>query len=203
MGNKSATRCWSVRQRLGGLVTTHSLVPIPETSGLSGVTMKIVTFGKIHSDFEKSLREILQRANCHEPVWLEPVDCDLEKFLSDWTGQGDLLYEVTKFVPDTTSTRLLLTVPWTSAVGFSCRREEPTAEWGCCISEAIAVEYAPPGYRLATQLHEALHLFGIDECYDPASLKPVSTCSLASCLMRYGAQSTEVCPYVNLQLRAF
>jgi hypothetical protein len=165
--------------------------------------MKLITFGRVHAEFEESLRAVLHHANSSERLWLEASEGALRKFLASWHGQGHFLCDLLEFVPDITSTRLLLSVRVSSAIGSWCRQQLPHAEWGCCISETVAVEYAPDGYRLVTQLHEALHLLGVDECYDPASLGPKDTCSLATCLMRYGVQSTEVCRNVYAQLRAF
>jgi hypothetical protein len=164
--------------------------------------MKLITLGQVHQDFEESLQGILRRSKRNSPLTLEAAQGELGDFLSSWDGRGDFLCGVVAFLPDTLSTRLLLSVSADSAITRWCKEQVPHAEWGCCVSNAVAVEYAPDSHCLVTQLHEALHLFGVDDCYDAASLDPRNTCSLATCLMRYGVQSKEVCNDVYAQLCA-
>ncbi|MCS5594093.1 MAG: hypothetical protein NZ730_06080 [Porticoccaceae bacterium] len=43
------------------------------------------------------------------------------------------------------------------------------AEWGCSWqSHKVSVDYAPVEWRLVNQLHETLHLLGVDDCYNNA-----------------------------------
>jgi hypothetical protein len=163
--------------------------------------MKLITYGQVHPKFRDSLRAILKQANSREHLWLEEADGKLGQFLASWNGQGHLFDLLIEFVPDTTSTRLLLSVPAGSPIGSWCKLNLLHAQWGCCFSETLAVEYAPECNQLATQLHEALHLLGADECYDLVTHAPKDTCSLTTCLMHYEPQSTLVCSNVLSQLR--
>jgi hypothetical protein len=78
----------------------------------------------------------------------------------------------------------------------------PGFEWGINYpSDKISIDYAPSRARLINQVHETLHLFGVDDCYDTESKDPKDTCNNKLCLMRYGNNEREICDSVRQQLR--
>jgi len=154
----------------------------------------------VHEELESRLKFLLKQAGADVDVTFGQPGIELENYLRSWDGQGDLLGQLTEYIPDTSATRLLLCVPQDHPFMRWCKTKANHADWGCCISEFIAVEYAPSKNRLVTQLHESLHLFGVDECYDEYSLQPKNTCDLTECLMRYGSHSPAACTSVLQQL---
>jgi len=83
-----------------------------------------------------------------------------------------------------------------------CLAQAAHAMWGCCINETIAIDYSEPKSRLVNQLHETLHLLGVDDCYDPEdNCDPKSSCNDSKCVMRYGSSSAGVCSSVIEQIQ--
>jgi hypothetical protein len=74
------------------------------------------------------------------------------------------------------------------------------AYWGCS-TEIVAVDYSPDDRKRVVQLHECLHLLGVDDCYDEARKSPKPTCTNNKCVMRYEPSSTEACVEVLKQLK--
>ena len=78
----------------------------------------------------------------------------------------------------------------------------PDFKWGVSWpSDKISIDHAPSEARLINQVHETLHLFDVDDCYDEESKDPKDTCNNKLCLMRYGNNEREICDSVRQQLR--
>ncbi len=77
-------------------------------------------------------------------------------------------------------------------------------QWGVSWPEdKISFDYAPEDSRLMNQLHETLHLFGVDDCYEDRAGYPAKvTCSNSLCFMRYGNNTSQVCAHVREQIKA-
>lgn len=164
--------------------------------------MKIQTYGPVSGLFEPQLSKWLLKAEATIPLKVCSAGPSLQAMLDAWDGQADLLRLVACQFGDTTATRLLISASDNHSFKAWCENLLGHARWGCCLSETIAIEYAPRGYALSTQLHEGLHLFGVDECYNeanPSQAKPA--CDNERCLMRYGSSHLEVCSSVLEQLR--
>jgi hypothetical protein len=77
-------------------------------------------------------------------------------------------------------------------------------KWGVnWAKDKISFDYAPEDSRLMNQLHETLHLFGVDDCYEDRAGHPAKvTCSNSLCFMRYGNNTSQVCAHVRRQIKA-
>lgn len=166
--------------------------------------MKILTYetqeNSVSPKWSDSIQNILIQAGISDLV-ITPVSKEFQEALNRWNGVDDLLMLFTEHVPDNTHTRLFISAPNQQKYRTYCIKEADHARWGCCLGNVIAIEYAPLSARLPTQIHETLHLFGVDECYDESTRTPKDSCNDPECLMRYGVQSTKVCKNVLLQLR--
>ena len=85
--------------------------------------------------------------------------------------------------------------------GKYCIDQISHAEYGC--SEGIiSIDFSPEYMRLANQLHESLHFFNVDDCYESEyPHNPKYTCDNKSRVMRYGVDSLKVCGHVLSKLR--
>lgn len=166
-------------------------------------SIKIITYGPIHPEFEESLRAILKRSKTSVMVEVEPASERQRQLLDEWE-EGDPTHVLGDHFTDTTYIRFLISVPKGHSIAMWCRAQAAQACWGCS-NAFISVEYAPKQHCLTTQLHEAMHSLGVDDCYDEnvASFDPKDNCSCDDCLMRYGSPSTNVCDVVLSQLRDF
>lgn len=83
--------------------------------------------------------------------------------------------------------RLIVGTSESSSVAVRCRETQPHALWGLAVNEMIAIVYGPQRHGLVW--HEAMHLLGAEDCYDPSAPSDgdVPTCGLANCLMQYAA----------------
>ncbi|WP_296697980.1 hypothetical protein [Thiocapsa sp. UBA6158] len=163
--------------------------------------MNIIAYGNPHPEFQDHLNSLLNQAGRASEVCVEEMDPEFTALLCAWDGASDLMDHLFPLLHDTSNTRLLLSVPDQQKYKAYCKKLTGIAEWGCCLSETIAIEFAPASRRLLVQLHETLHLFGIDDCYQPASQFPKESCDLPTCLMRYETPSSHVCKNVLRQLR--
>jgi hypothetical protein len=161
--------------------------------------MKLVTLGQVESEYEDHLRRIL-RAGTWNIQFVRPRP-ELHSLVASWDETTDLLEKLLNLYPDISDTRFLLFSPDSLRFRAWCQNKARHAQWGCCLGGVVAVEYANLSVRLVTQLHETLHAFGVDECYDETSFLPRTSCNVATCFMRYGIDSTEVCNNVLDQLR--
>lgn len=166
--------------------------------------MLILTYetipGRISEDYRNALSQVLSASGSDHTVEFREADEELAGKLEGWKETESLLSLFAEYAEDTTNTRLLIAAPNQGKFKNHCLSEASHAQWGCCLSETIAVEYSPDENALETQLHESLHLFGVDECYEESTLQPKPSCLNTRCVMRYGVQSTEVCQSVQQQL---
>lgn len=163
--------------------------------------MKIFTYESstnlISKSYATSLKSILKTAVPNISINIQPADSNLSSILNNWNGHDDLL---TDYFESTTDTRILLCTTKNSKYYNWCIQQLMHAKWGCSISEFLAIEYAPEPNKLTTQLHESLHLFGVDDCYKENNQSPKTSCLNESCFMRYGNNSKTVCDSVLTQL---
>lgn len=159
--------------------------------------MKIITHevtgGLIDARFEEELFRILEKAGQSKKVTIAKADDELVTLLNEWNGSDPLVYKVTGQFNDSSKIRFLISEGGAEKFKSYCLKEAPHAEWGCCLSELIAIEYAPTKNKLITQLHETLHLLGVNDCYDPTSKEGKPECNEADCIMRYGKNSITIC----------
>jgi len=167
--------------------------------------MRIITYqtegGEIDSSYGEILQRILDSSDAEIELKFESAGHKLEDLFNSWDGKSNLIYELIDLFPDSTNIRILISTTSTSKFANYCKSELGHAAWGCCLGGFVAVEYSPDA-RLTTQLHESLHLFGVEECYDESTLKPLESCTNDRCLMRYGVRSNSVCSSVCSQLRS-
>lgn len=166
--------------------------------------MKILTYetqeNSILPEWSDNIQNILKQAGVYD-LEITSVSKQLQGVLNRWNGIDDLLTLFAEHVPDNTDTRLFISAPNQPNYRDYCIKQAGHAKWGCCLSQAIAIEYAPLNSKLTTQIHETLHLFGVGECYDESTLIPKDSCTEPKCLMRYGTQSIKVCKNVLMQLQ--
>jgi hypothetical protein len=155
--------------------------------------------GSVHELWERSLRNILRLASSDINLEIRLAPEEFQSAINQWENSGEI-FAISG--PEFFNKEQRLFIPGASEFYKQhCLNEAPHALYGCCLwGKYIAVEYAPDEHKLSTQLHESLHLFGVDECYDPHTLKPVDECVSGKCVMRYGVSSTEVCSHVLSQL---
>lgn len=67
----------------------------------------------------------------------------------------------------------------------------------------ISVDYSPPVSSSANQLHEILHLLGVQDCYDEKTQKVLTQCRNNDCVMRYGNSSMGFCEAARKELKDF
>ena len=166
--------------------------------------MKIITYetedDAISPDWEGNLRRILGQAGMRDLEVTRAPD-ELRDLLTNWNGTDDLVMLFAEYQKlDTRHTRLFISSPNQEKYKVFCESIVEHAKWGCCFSEVVAVDYSRVEDRLTTQLHETLHLFGVDDCYHPESTRALDSCDDDECLMRYGENSTTICSSVLSQL---
>lgn len=165
--------------------------------------MLILTYdygsGRISEEYKNALIQILAISKYNNALEFKEVDQGLAKQIDAWVEAGILLDEFAINF-DTASTRLIIANANNIKLKEYCLSKAGNAQWGCCISESIAIEYAPQNKSMEVQIHESLHLFGVDECYEKNSLKPKSVCNNKKCVMRYDVPSLAVCHSVKRQI---
>ncbi len=168
--------------------------------------MKIITHeintGGIDEKYKENLFNILELAGQSKTIEFESASGELANLLNNWNGSDSLEFALAELFKDTSKIRLLISEGGTEKFKSYCLSKAPHAEWGCCLSGFIGVEYAPEPNRLVTQLHETLHLLGVDECYHENTLEPKAECLENKCLMRHGVVSTMACPYALSQIQS-
>ena len=115
---------------------------------------------------------------------------------------GELLEKVIEFLKSRADCFLLGVFEEGSKMDEYTTFVNPDFKWGVSwVSLKISIDHAPSEARLINQVHETLHLFGVDDCYDEKSKDPKDTCNNKLCLMRYGNNEREICDSVRQQLR--
>lgn len=208
LGSMAARSMWQMRMHI---------VSLPWTAGnlfgslaasvvfASRVDLRMVTlytYGEVHPEFKERLNEFVRSADPESVLEVEPVPLCLAETIVNWDGQSDPIDAILRVVSDTSQIRLLCAVDSDSILARWSIANLPHAVWGCVHAGLLAVEYAPAPSALVTQLHEALHCLGVNDCYDEATLMPKESCLDEECLMRYGATGLTACERVTLQLRS-
>lgn len=157
------------------------------------------------SEWAVELRRILSKAGLGA-VDIAPVDEELAVAFNQWDGKTDINSLVYHYVDDHNLDYIplvLVTSNEGSKYHAYSKQEVGVADWGCWLAGPISVAYSTPSASLATQLHETLHLFNVDDCYDKDNqCLPKAQCADENCVMRYGKVSNQVCSSVLAQLRA-
>lgn len=169
--------------------------------------MKIITYitenGEIEASYERSLHNIFGKADSSANFCIVEADEQLTRLLDDWDGREYLIGRLLNYFEGKPDVRLLISATGSDKYRNYCLKEARLARWGCCFAGYIAIEYAPMKERLMTQLHESLHLFGVDDCYKTSDLHPKDSCTDDSCFMRYGVHSSRVCKSALEQIKDF
>jgi hypothetical protein len=175
-------------------------------------------------DYQLALTGLISESCPNLIVDFQPVDLALAEFLEGWLSKGltELLLsnENTKdpfshfwrlvgggyILPQ--KKRLLVDIGKTTTVDINTLTtyaKVSHAGWGFCSDAFLAFNYAPPECRIRNLVHESLHLFSVNDCYDENTGKPVSSCDNPKCIMRYGqsAVSIEICSSVKFQLKDY
>jgi|GEM_PF-2035525 hypothetical protein len=181
--------------------------------------MKIVTYqynsNRSLDTYQTVFAELIAQRAAHFPIEFEAADSTVANFLDGWLeGRHDQdplfhLFE-SSMGPngEDLATRYIIDIDGVSSdLKFKLKEYAnlPHAEWVFCHSSFLAINYAPSSSRILNLVHESLHLFGVDDCYDELSLQPKSICNNSSCVMRYGQKlvSLEICDSVREQLISF
>jgi hypothetical protein len=169
--------------------------------------MKVITYEQeksiISERFYSEINQILKMALPNYVLSFIKADENFKQSLEAWDGKSCLISLTMNHYRDTTAIRFLFSASESSKFKKYCIAEAGHAAWGCCLSKTIAVSYAPKQNELVTQVHESLHLFGVEECYEEyiQGFPPKNSCNNEQCVMRYGSNSIEVCESVLEQLR--
>lgn len=169
--------------------------------------MKIFTYevrkGLITDNLANNIQTVFKKAGINYNIETEPVDNNLKIKLDKWNDSTDLysllLIELSN---KDANFRVLIATDKNSQFYKWCKSKCPQAEWGCS-NKLYAIDYAPMKMRESSQLHECLHLFQVDDCYDEKTLKPKSNCKNENCVMRYGNDKLDVCSNVLAQLKRY
>jgi hypothetical protein len=169
--------------------------------------MVIITCESIEAKFSnlfyEAIGKICQLANI-SPIIFESASVNFKQTVDAWSGEEELLWLVAEAIGDTSNTRVVISVsPREEKFKNHCMQEAGHAAWGCCLGGVVAVNYAPQQHALVTQVHESLHLLGVEDCYEEhiSGFPSKSLCTNEQCVMRYGSNSTEVCESVLEQIR--
>ncbi len=80
-----------------------------------------------------------------------------------------------------------------SSLAQAARAERPMARWGYSTPPVISAVYKPGNKYILW--HEALHLWGADDCYLLANPNAGPQCSLPRCIMQYAPTKETVRPW--------
>ena len=86
-------------------------------------------------------------------------------------------------IPRDECTPLLICCRPDSEIAKAIKKKVPLALWGYMQNECISAVYKPNNKYILW--HEALHLFGMDDCYDYNRPNNGTNCELNNCLMQY------------------
>ena len=167
--------------------------------------MKIITYetenGQVLQETKAALIQIFTDTKHDQTLDFVEPDEGLKRKLATWNGSESILVLFAEHMVDASETRMLISATDSEVFKEHCLLEAGNVKWGCCLGgEVIAVEYAPYLFRKYVQLHEALHLFGADECYNEETTITKPSCDTDSCVMRYEPKSIKVCSVVKKQL---
>jgi hypothetical protein len=159
--------------------------------------------GLINSHFKDDIESVLKEARAFTKIKIEPAPKELRMKLAEYDGSLDLSYVIAMhFDLDTIDKRVFIATEGDTSFKRWCIHQCGHAYWGCS-TEIVAVDYSPKERKRGVQLHEFLHLLGVDDCYEEKSQLPKLTCTSSNCIMRYQPNVIEVCSHVVRQLQNF
>lgn len=172
----------------------------------TGTVMKIFTYetesGLIRNELHADLARILRDAGRKDSIFLEPACDDLIASLGVWDGSIFSTVEIFESYGLNGAARILVATPRGSRFHAIGLNECAHADWGTSFEAFISLDYSPDDARRYNQLHECLHFFGVDDCYEEKNqYPPKSSCDSEACVMRFGNCSVGVCSQVLLQLK--
>ncbi|HUW19437.1 MAG TPA: hypothetical protein VMW16_09055 [Sedimentisphaerales bacterium] len=92
-------------------------------------------------------------------------------------------FDISKKVSRDKCTPILVYCRPNSYIAEAIRKNQPLAKWGYTQQPYISAVYNQNNKYILW--HEALHLFGADDCYDCNNPNSRTTCELRNCLMQY------------------
>ena len=139
---------------------------------------------EFQGEFQTTIRCVLSQfgavldfpaLNENDMLWLQKhLRSDRVDFVGlncEWVGMRD---PQTEF--------LLIFCHSSSHLAKMCEVENPLAQWGANYHNVSFVYHK----TLVNSLHEALHFFGCEDCYD-SRCATLATCDYPRCIMRYGS----------------
>lgn len=168
--------------------------------------MKIITYetepSLLRHELASDLERILHLANCDTQICIEPASEAIVDSLESWDGSPDSTARIFEMHGLEGEARVLVATTEYSRLFAIGKTALPHAHWGASFDSFISLDYAPDDARRFTQVHESLHFFGVNDCYNESpGFPPKSTCDNERCVMRYGNVSVDVCSEVLRQLR--
>ena len=158
----------------------------------------------VHPEWEWRLRKILEQGGYDGVLEINAADSWVSQCLNEYDGNSCLQGHINDARMSKAQSQHRLFYPGLNPdFRHFFKKHLLHAKYGMAFPGFFAVEYAPPGDQLSTQLHETLHLFEVDECYDPDTKAAKPSCTNPECLMLYGKPTTVVCDNVLEQLRSF
>jgi len=167
--------------------------------------MKIYVYetekGLLHSSYKTKLLSILGALPPKQNIEILPFNNNLKQALENSIMLYDFQEYIYSLYDDSSSVRFLICATKNDKYQEWVASEESEA-WGRCWDDFIAIEFAPKNNRLAVQLHESLHFFYVDDCYDETNNRKVKkSCRNEECLMHFHPDSCVPCEEVFDQLR--
>jgi hypothetical protein len=175
------------------------------------IAMTIYTYEMDNGHIETKLEQVLQNCMIFAGVTINLKIKSVPKMLGEtiqkWTKDQDLVKLVSDNLKDDYfRDRVLIATDKESLLSQFCREKLPHAEWGYSYQGYVSIDYAPQKFRLFSQLHECLHFFGVDDCYEAGTghePKAKANCDTADCVMRYGSKSVKICRRVVSELKKY
>jgi len=171
--------------------------------------VRIITYetkkGLIQSTLLEALKKVFSKIDSEIILEVEPAKTKIYKTLFEWDGTKDLNSVVVEVLGNKFSnSRILIGANDGSKYKNWCLEQCSCAKWGCSAG-IISIDYSPNNARLSNQLHECLHFFDVDDCYEikNGNAVPKPSCTDENCVMRYGIVTNTVCDNVLHQLKTW
>jgi hypothetical protein len=161
--------------------------------------------GHIETKLEQALQNCMIFAGVTINFEIKTVPGKLDEAIRKWTKDQDLVNLVLQHLDDELLIhRVMIATDRKSLLAQFCRDKLPHAKWGFSYGY-VSIDYAPREFSLFSQLHECLHFFGVEDCYDEttSTCRPQPNCDNPDCVMRYGIRSEEICSKVVSELKKY
>jgi len=167
--------------------------------------MKIFTYetrkGLITDNLAYNIQKVFKKAGISYDINVESVNNRLKNKLDQWDVSINLDWLLlTELSNENANFRVIIATDTDSTFYKWCKSQCLHAKWGCA-NKLYAIDYAPVKKRESSQLHECLHLFDVDDCYDEKTLNPKPKCNNEDCVMRYGNDKLDICSNVTAQIK--